>query len=132
MRRIMFILLDALLISSLYLLYFGCFGTIQKYIIFAGIYAWQIVGYAILFTFLMRDEQWAKALTNNDKKSIWFRRYDKITDFFTAIGLLLNGLYFLFTLILCFKFKKWLCSKEGYVLLDFITIMKKEIDNDKQ
>lgn len=131
MRRIMFILLDALLISSLYLLYFGSYGSVQNYIIFAGIYAWKIVGYAILFTFLMRDEQWTKALTSNGTKSIWFRRYDRITDFLMIIGLLLNGLYFLFTLLLCFDFKKWLC-KEGYVLLDFITIMKNEIDNDKQ
>lgn len=131
MKRIMFILLDALLISSLYLLYFGCFGTVQKYIILAGIYAWQIVGYAILFTFLMRDEQWTKALTSNDEQGIWSRRYDKITDVLMEIGLLLNSLYFLFTLLLCFNFKKWLC-KEGYVLLDFITTMKKENYDDKQ
>ena len=131
MKRIMFILLDALLIGSLYLLYFGCFGTVQNYIIFAGIYAWKIVGYAMLFTFLMRDEQWVKALTSNDEKSIWFRRYDKITNFLMVIGLLLNSLYFLFTLILCFEFKKWLC-KEGYVLLDFITTVKKENYDDKQ
>ena len=127
----MFILLDALLISSLYLLYFGCFGTVQNYIILAGIYAWKIVGYTMLFIFLIRDEQWAKVLTNNDEKGIWSRRYDKITNFFMVIGLLLNGLYFLFTLILCFEFKKWLC-KEGYVLLDFITTIKKENFDDKQ
>ena len=131
MRITMLILLDALLISSLYLLYFGCFGAIQNYIIIAGIYAWKIVGYAMLFAFLMRDEQWAKVLTNNDKKGIWLLRYDKITDVLTVIGLLLNGLYFLFTLILCFEFKKWLC-KEGYVLLDFITTIKKENYDDKQ
>ena len=131
MSRIMFILLDALLISSLYLLYFGCFGTVQNYIILAGIYAWKIVGYTMLFIFLIRDEQWAKVLTNNDEKGIWSRRYDKITNFFMVIGLLLNGLYFLFTLILCFEFKKWLC-KEGYVLLDFITTIKKENFDDKQ
>lgn len=111
MSRIMFILLDALLISSLYLLYFGCFGTVQNYIILAGIYAWKIVGYTMLFIFLIRDEQWAKVLTNNDEKGIWSRRYDKITNFFMVIGLLLNGLYFLFTLILCFEFKKWLCKE---------------------
>lgn len=127
----MFILLDALLISSLYLLYFGCFGPVQKYIIFAGIYAWEIVGYAMLFTFLMRDEQWAKALTSNDEKGIWFHRYDKITYFLMVIGLLLNGLNFLSTLFLCFNFKKWLC-KEGYALFDFMTTIKKENFDDKQ